>query len=54
MAKSVARIIATEPTALQLRYLSTLAEISSEQSSTILFPIPINIMEGLSKLGGKS
>ena len=27
------------------------AEISSEQSSTILFPIPINLMEGLGKLG---
>jgi len=46
-----AKVIATEPMALQLRYLSTLAEISSEQSSTILFPIPINIMEGLGKLG---
>jgi len=48
---AAAKIIATEPTALQLRYLATLSEISSEQSSTILFPIPINLMEGLSKLG---
>jgi regulator of protease activity HflC (stomatin/prohibitin superfamily) len=44
---AAAKIIATEPTALQLRYLSTLAEISSEHSNTILFPIPVNILEGL-------
>ena len=33
------------PMALQLRYLETLRDISSEQSSTILFPIPIDIFD---------
>lgn len=37
--------IAQEPTALQLRYLQTLAEISVEKNSTILFPVPIDIFE---------
>jgi regulator of protease activity HflC (stomatin/prohibitin superfamily) len=43
-----AEVIAREPTAIQLRYLSTLAEISSEQSTTILFPVPLTLLEGLS------
>ena len=40
-----ARIIATEPAALQLRYLQTLAEIATENSSSIVFPIPIDILK---------
>jgi len=38
-------IIAKEPTALQLRYLQTLAEIATEKNSTTLFPIPIDLLE---------
>jgi regulator of protease activity HflC (stomatin/prohibitin superfamily) len=38
-------IIAKEPTALQLRYLQTLAEIATEKNSTTLFPIPIDLVE---------
>jgi regulator of protease activity HflC (stomatin/prohibitin superfamily) len=37
-------IIAKEPTALQLRFLQTLVEVSAEQNSTIIFPIPIDIL----------
>jgi regulator of protease activity HflC (stomatin/prohibitin superfamily) len=37
-------IIAKEPTALQLRYLQTLVEIASEKNSTVIFPIPIDII----------
>ncbi len=37
-------IIAREPTALQLRYLQTLVEIASEKNSTIIFPIPIDLI----------
>ena len=48
-----ARIIATEPAALQLRYLQTLAEIATENSSTILFPIPIDILKPFYKWGPK-
>jgi regulator of protease activity HflC (stomatin/prohibitin superfamily) len=40
-----ATIISKDPTALQLRYLQTLSEISSEKNSTILFPIPIDIFK---------
>jgi len=39
-----AEVIAKHPIALQLRYLQTLIEISTEKSSTIAFPIPIDII----------
>ena len=39
-----AEIIRRHPEALQLRYLQTLREISSESSSTTLFPIPIDLI----------
>ena len=40
-----AKVLAAQPSALQLRYLQTLAEIATEHSSTILFPIPIDILK---------
>ncbi len=40
-----ARIIATEPATMQLRYLQTLTEISVEKNSTIIFPVPIEFMD---------
>ncbi len=40
-----AKIIETVPAALQLRYLQTLREVSAENSSTILFPIPIDLVK---------
>jgi regulator of protease activity HflC (stomatin/prohibitin superfamily) len=40
-----AAIIGREPATIQLRFLSTLAEIASEQNSTILFPIPIEFLK---------
>jgi len=40
-----AEIIATQPSALQLRYLQTLREIASENATTIIFPIPIDLFE---------
>lgn len=36
--------LASQPTALQLRYLQTLAEIATENSSTVVFPIPIELL----------
>ena len=39
--------IAQEPVAIQLRYLQTLTEVSAEKNSTILFPIPIELLQGL-------
>jgi regulator of protease activity HflC (stomatin/prohibitin superfamily) len=38
-------IIAREPTTLQLRYLQTLTEIASERNSTIIFPLPIDLIK---------
>ena len=42
-----ADIIDAHPAALQLRYLQTLAEIATENNSTTLFPIPIDIFRGM-------
>jgi len=39
-----AKIISTSPAGIQLRYLQTLREIATEQNSTILFPIPIDLV----------
>jgi len=44
-----AQTLAVEPAAMQLRYLSTLTEIGMEQNSTIVFPIPIDLLGGLIK-----
>jgi regulator of protease activity HflC (stomatin/prohibitin superfamily) len=44
-----ANAIAVEPVALQLRYLQTLTEIGVERNTTVVFPIPINLLEGLFK-----
>jgi regulator of protease activity HflC (stomatin/prohibitin superfamily) len=39
-----AGVIATEPTAITLRYLQTLTEIATEKNSTIIFPLPIELL----------
>ena len=39
------RILAAEPVTIQLRYLQTLTEIATEKNSTIVFPIPIDILK---------
>ena len=39
-----ANIISTNPTTLQLRFIQTLTEVASEQSSTIIFPVPLDII----------
>ncbi len=44
-----ARIISTEPATLQLRYLQTLTEIAAEKNSTILFPVPIDLISAFLK-----
>jgi len=46
--KEASDIISESPAALQLRYLQTLATISSEKNSTIVFPIPIELMSQFS------
>src|SRR6195256_1440740 len=45
-----ARVLATEPTTIQLRYLQTLTEIGVEKNTTIVFPLPIDIVAGLASI----
>ena len=44
-----ANILTKQPQAMQLRYLQTLTEIAGEKSSTIVFPLPIDLIEPLMK-----
>ncbi len=49
-----AKVLAQQPQALQLRYLQTLTEIAGERSSTIVFPLPIDIIASVTKLINES
>ena len=42
--KEAADVLAESPSALQLRYLQTLNTISAEKNSTIIFPLPIDLL----------
>jgi regulator of protease activity HflC (stomatin/prohibitin superfamily) len=44
-----AQILAAEPQAIQLRYLNTLQGLSGDRSSLIVFPLPIELLEGLKR-----
>jgi len=46
-----AQVIAQEPAALQLRYLQTMNEISSERTSTMIIPLPIDLFEPFIRKG---
>jgi len=48
-----AAIIEPHPMALQLRYLATLSEIAAENNSTVVFPLPIDLVRPLLELGAK-
>ena len=48
-----AEIMSSQPSALQLRYLQTLNEISSENNTTVVFPIPIDLLTPFMKLMNK-
>jgi len=50
--KDAAAVMAQEPITVQLRYLQTLLEIGSANNSTIVFPIPIDLLTALSKIAG--
>ena len=45
--KDAAHVLSEEPAALQLRYLQTLTEIATERNSTILFPLPMDLLRPL-------
>ena len=46
---AAAKMLSQDPAAMQLRYLSTLTEIGAEQNSTIVFPIPVDLLSALTK-----
>jgi regulator of protease activity HflC (stomatin/prohibitin superfamily) len=45
-----AEVINKQPISLQLRYLQTLTEIATEKNSTVIFPLPIDIINTFMKL----
>src|SRR5437667_12050310 len=48
-----AKVLETQPSAIQLRYLQTLTEIGVEKNTTIVFPLPIDIINSwVESLGG--
>lgn len=52
--REAARILSEQPQALQLRYLHTLTEIAGEHSNTIVFPLPIDLLNSLKEtMNGK-
>ncbi len=49
-----ARVLSKYPISVQLRFLQTLKEIATEQNSTIVFPVPVDLIEAfMNKLGKK-
>lgn len=49
---AAARVIAVEPVAVQLRYLQTLTEIGVEQNTTVVFPIPLDMIRAFVDMNG--
>ncbi len=49
-----ANLLATQPMTLQLRYLQTLIDIGTEKNTTIIFPLPIELMSWLNKLNAQA
>lgn len=49
-----AELIQRQPVAIQLRYLQTLVEIGSEKNTTVVFPLPIDILSGIIKGSGNA
>lgn len=47
MLVEAAKALSADPRAMQLRYLQTLADISSEKTSTIVFPLPLDLLKPL-------
>jgi hypothetical protein len=45
-----AGLLATQPMTIQLRYLQTLTEIGVEKNTTIIFPVPIDLLAGLQNI----
>jgi regulator of protease activity HflC (stomatin/prohibitin superfamily) len=46
------RVLAAEPATLQLRFLQTLSEVATEKNSTIVFPVPIDLIQMFAEAAG--
>jgi regulator of protease activity HflC (stomatin/prohibitin superfamily) len=53
MLLEAAQRIAQEPAAIQLRYLQTLTEIGVEKNTTVVFPLPLNILDAFEKVASR-
>jgi regulator of protease activity HflC (stomatin/prohibitin superfamily) len=51
---NAAKVIGSQPATLQLRYLQTLTEIAAEKNSTIIFPLPLELLQGFFNLPAHS
>jgi ParB-like chromosome segregation protein Spo0J len=47
--RQAADVLSENPTSLQLRFLQTLTEVAAEKNSTIVFPVPIDMIEAFMK-----
>jgi len=48
--EKAAEMMARQPVSIQLRYLQTLVEIGAEKNTTVVFPVPMDILSSLTKL----
>ena len=48
-----ARLLSTQPTSVTLRYLQTLTEIGTEKNTTVVFPLPIDLFQGIARWAGE-
>ena len=48
-----AKILETQPTAIQLRYLQTLTEIGVEKNTTVVFPVPMDLLSAWTRMHGE-
>jgi regulator of protease activity HflC (stomatin/prohibitin superfamily) len=49
-----AKVLSSEPATIQLRYLQTLTEIGVEKNTTVIFPVPVDILAGLQQIINRS
>ena len=49
-----AHLLATEPASIQLRYLQTLTEIGVEKNTTVIFPVPVDMLQGIQQVINKT
>jgi regulator of protease activity HflC (stomatin/prohibitin superfamily) len=50
---NAAQVIGSQPATLQLRYLQTLTEIAAEKNSTIVFPLPLELLQGFFSMASR-